>query len=201
MGGYGSGSWARFNSKETTESCKRIDTRYLKKHNLLYNSAGQLSWNRNGEPSGWIRYQTLSDRMKLYFKAREYGEEWESIEQTVLYDWTDCNYGGKRAWFLCPAHGCEQRVSVLYGAGKIFACRHCYQLTYTSQQENNIDRLYRKCRKIREKLAGSDNLEEPIWEKPKGMHWTTYKLLTKKERKFNLASFQELNKYLCKIKV
>jgi hypothetical protein len=29
---------------------------------------------------------------------------------------------GKRQWFICLAHGCGQRVVVIYGGG-IFACR------------------------------------------------------------------------------
>ena len=55
-------------------------------------------------------------------------------------------------------------------------CRHCYALPYGSQQETAQDRLYRKVRKIRDRLGASHNLMESLWpwNKPKGMHWSTY---------------------------
>ena len=37
-----------------------------------------------------------------------------------------------------------------------------------------IDRLIRKARKIRKKVGASDDLQEPIWRKPKGMHKKTF---------------------------
>jgi len=30
---------------------------------------------------------------------------------------------------------CGRSVNNLYGAGRLFACRHCYQLAYASQRE------------------------------------------------------------------
>jgi hypothetical protein len=36
------------------------------------------------------------------------------------------------------------------------------------------DRLIRKARKIRKKVGASDDLQEPIWQKPKGMHQKTF---------------------------
>ena len=35
----------------------------------------------------------------------------------------------------------------------------------------------RKSRKIRQELGASMNLLEPIWQKPKGMHWRTFERL------------------------
>jgi hypothetical protein len=45
-----------------------------------------------------------------------------------------CNYGGQRAWFVCPG-GCGRRAAILY-YGNTPACRHCYHLAYESQQES-----------------------------------------------------------------
>jgi hypothetical protein len=89
-----------------------------------------------------------------------------------LFDRTSCNYGGQRTWFLCPR--CWQRVAVLYGAGKYFWCRHCYDLTYSSQQESRQDRLMRKARKIRARLGASNDFTKPILFKPKNMHQKTF---------------------------
>ena len=62
--------------------------------------------------------------------------------------------------------------AVIYGAGKYFLCRHCYDLTYASQQENVNDRKLRKANRIKERLGGS--LQGPFPWKPKNMHWKTY---------------------------
>src|ERR1700730_14154689 len=53
-------------------------------------------------------------------------------------------FGGARPWFMCPVQSngvyCGRRVTKLYGVGRLFACRHCYRLAYTSQQESARDR-------------------------------------------------------------
>ena len=173
MGGYGSGNWYRWSSKTTTESQHSIDIRWLKKQGYLRSGySGCLSWSWGGVQTGSIRYRIETDRMVLYYRHRPYGGKWENIEQVVSFDRTPCNYGGYRTWFLCPQ--CWRRVAVLYGAGKYFWCRHCYNLTYSSQQESKANRLMRKARKIRARLGASDSLMEPILFKPKNMHQKTF---------------------------
>src|SRR5262249_35835981 len=44
---------------------------------------------------------------------------------------------------------CGRRITKLYGAGRLFACRHCYRLAYTSQQESAHLRGLWKSQKIR----------------------------------------------------
>jgi hypothetical protein len=49
---------------------------------------------------------------------------------------TPCRYGGKRYWFICPmsrsGRYCGRRVAKIYLGDSLFACRHCYGLTYAS---------------------------------------------------------------------
>jgi len=173
MGGYGSGSWSRWNSKSTTESQHRIDIRWLKKQGYLQpGNFGSLSWSRRNKETGSIGFRMEADRMVLKYRHRLHNGEWEKVEQTVSFDRTPCNYGGHRTWFLCPR--CWKRVAVLYGSGKYFFCRHCCDLTYASQQESKPYRLLRKARKIRERMGGSTNLSDSFPDKPKNMHWKTY---------------------------
>ena len=113
--------------------------------------------------------------MVLSYRHRVRGGAWESVEQTIHFDRTHCHYGGHRYWFLCPR--CYRRVAVLYGAGKYFYCRHCYKLTYTSQQERFGDRAMRKARKIRRRLNPDNTVFDLFPFKPKGMHWRTYERL------------------------
>ena len=44
------------------------------------------------------------------------------------------------------------------------------------------DRLIRKARKIRVLVGASDDLQEPIWRKPKGMHRKTFDRLSRKDQ-------------------
>jgi hypothetical protein len=92
----------------------------------------------------------------------------------VPLQWTPCNFGGERSWFICPGAGCGRRVAVLYGPNRYFLCRHCYDLAYQSQRDNKMYRALHRAQDIRRRLGGSANMMEPFPEKPKGMHWSTY---------------------------
>jgi hypothetical protein len=185
MGGYGSGN--RWDSKITTESRYWLDIRRLKKQGLLRpGTMGLLSWSWRDKKTGTIGYMMEADRMVLIYRHRPHGGEWEPVE-AISFDRTPCNYGGFRTWFLCPH--CRRRVALIYGAGKYFLCRHCYDLTYASQQENRADRLMRKARKIRRRLGMGDNLIEPILFKPKNMHQKTFDRLRIEEDYANTLSW------------
>jgi hypothetical protein len=64
---------------------------------------------------------------------------------------TPCNFGQRRYWFLCPlvrdGVPCQKRVRILYlpPGARYFGCRHCYTLSYESQQTHDarLDRLLR----------------------------------------------------------
>jgi hypothetical protein len=56
----------------------------------------------------------------------------------------------------------------------IFACRHCHDLSYESQNETPTLRSIRRVRKIRMRLGTGFSFAEPFPEKPRGMHWRTY---------------------------
>jgi hypothetical protein len=102
------------------------------------------------------------------------GGEWEEVDETVALEWQACNFGGERPWFLCPGARCGRRVAVLYGPGRYFLCRHCYDLRYESQREDKPHRALRRAQKIRERVGGSADMTEPFPQKPKRMHLKTY---------------------------
>ena len=140
---------------------------------------------------GWTNYYTWDDSEYI-----EYGIETDrlivtSSDQILFLDKTRCNYGGHRYWFKCPQ--CNERSGVLYNKNSKFLCRRCHKLPYSCQREHKVDRLVRKMRKIRKRLGAPSNLSEPIFLKPKGMHWKTFEYLRMKEmilsRKYALAAF------------
>ena len=77
-----------------------------------------------------------------------------------------------------PSQYCGRRVAPPYGTGELFACRHCYGLTYASQREALYFRDLGKAQKIRMRQGGSPVISEAFPDKPKGMHWQTYELGT-----------------------
>jgi hypothetical protein len=187
VGGAGSGSWYRFDKKTTVEECRSLDVRKLYHEGLLKpGHRFTSSWSRAGREitsiGGVVLGSSRPERVVLLFRHRSGpSAEWEDVQELVELDWTPCNFGGERPWFLCPGTvngvGCGRRVAVLHAAGKYFLCRHCYDLTYQSQRDNKMYRALHRAQNIREYLGGSPNMLQPFPEKPKGMHWSTYERL------------------------
>jgi len=174
MGGYGSGRrWG--SSKYTTSDYRCLDVRRWQRDRLLV--VGRYfgwQWSRDGEVVASISVRTEPAKVILSYRhRRDDAEPWQSKEYPVFLEWTRCNYGGSRAWFICPASGCGRRVAILY-LSSIFACRHCHQLAYPSQREPAHYRALYRAQAILEKLGGSGNMTLPFPSKPNGMHWRTY---------------------------
>lgn len=172
MGGFGSGRWQR--GKDLTEEYLQLDVRKLKRDGLL--APGQyysVKWERKYRETKSINIKSEPDQVILSYSHRNGNGKRENKNYPVKIEWTPCNYGGKRPWFICPTKTCGRRVAILYG-GDIFVCRHCLQLAYASQRENDTYRKLSRAQKIRKKLGGSANMLEPFPQKPKGMHWDTY---------------------------
>lgn len=157
--------------KDTTNSNLGLDIRAVSRAgNLQRGKAFSWRWtyDNDGAPAGVVAGAALESAVKLAWSRNG-----QPHTQTVPVVWTRCNYGGRRAWWLCP--GCARRVAILYLAGHVFACRHCYRLCYGSQLEKQNDRWLRAAWKIRRRLGqrGGGHFD-PMPEKPKRMHWETY---------------------------
>nr|VFK54165.1 MAG: hypothetical protein BECKTUN1418D_GA0071000_10205 [Candidatus Kentron sp. TUN] len=192
MGGIGSGRhW--HDVKNITSDYLSIDVRKWQRGDLL--KPGTIFECRWNEIEKNIQVTTESDKVILNYRYRIEGENWKDIKYAVQLDWTPCNFGGKRAWFLCPAIGCGKRVAILYG-DPIFACRHCYKLAYRCQRKAPYDRAAMQAHKIREKLNwNQDDISDYYgWEKPKGMHWKTFLRLKDRHDQLNKESAPKIAK-------
>ncbi len=189
MGGFGSGKWYRWNTKETTEGLRALDVCYLNRNGLLQpGKVFHLQWSRNGEETGTISGVAARSEIVLLYRSRPSGhEEWEDVREMIHLDWTSCNYGGHRPWFRCPGTSCGRRVAVLYGADKLFLCRQCYRLTYATRNMDVANRAREKAWKILKHLGGSGAYSEFI-PKPKGMHLETYHRLFMAAHEAEMAS-------------
>jgi len=175
MGGRGSGRRVQLEAN-TTDDYLALDVRWLKREGVLDSGFPcRMTWKRGDRVTGSLDIRSEPGRVILEHRHRDRdGGESQGLSYPVQLTTTPCHMGGERHWFLCPAQGCGRRVAILYG-GSVFACRHCHRLTYPSQSETPWERSARRANRIREKLGwpGGILVEEP-WEKPTGMHWSTY---------------------------
>src|SRR5215212_5846567 len=205
MGGVGSGNWYRFDKKATTGEYQSVDVRYLHREGLLEPGRWfSLRWSRAGRETGSIRGAVEGNerpkRVQFFYRHRsDPGGEWKDVHEPVSLDWTSCNFGGGRPWFVCPGAGCGRRVAILYGPGRHFLCRHCYDLVYESQRENGMTRALRRAQDIRERLGGSANMTKPFPEKLKGMHWKIYERLWWQHHEADMEQLAGMREWLDKL--
>ncbi|MET0051574.1 MAG: hypothetical protein ABW095_10910 [Candidatus Thiodiazotropha sp.] len=181
MGGIGSGRHWHIGAKDTIDDYRSIDVRQWKRDGFLIpHKSFRWQWSDHGQVVASIRVRIAADRVIFSYSYRNSRGNWKDVSYPIHLEWTDCNLGGQRPWFLCPAQGCGRRVAILYLGGEILACRHCYQLAYPSQREPAYDRAIRRADKIRDRLGWKKGAFNPKgWQKPKGMHWQTFKRLNK----------------------
>ncbi len=177
MGGWGSGSYYRMTStKRTAESSLPLDIRELKRQGFIFpGSTITSTWSTGGNVHSSIGATVHED----YFLLQYTHKKTENVKQRIYFDWTPCNYGGKRMWFKCP--DCSRRCAVIYSKGKYFSCRLCCNLTYDSCNETPRDRRFSKANKLR-KLIGADAgaFNSLPYFKPKGMHQVTWERIRNK---------------------
>lgn len=89
--------------------------------------------------------------------------------QLIRVDWTRCNYGGRRPWFLCPF--CQRRSGKLYEMLGGLGCRTCANLAYASQAMGKTRRRRVKAERLR-RLMGDEGRPaiDPLPERLRGRH-------------------------------
>ncbi len=181
MGGFGSGrpSGGR---RDKVEACRSIDVNLLHREGFLRGGwTGGWQWSRDGEKVASINLRAEHDQLRLTYRVRLNGGEWEDVAETVRIVRLPCRYGGARPYFVCPGilNGivCSRRVAKLYGPGRYFLCRHCYRLVHASQSEGRLDRALRRANTIRQRLGGDPGMAAPFPSRPKGMWRRTYECL------------------------
>jgi hypothetical protein len=188
MGGHGSGRHYRWDTKTVLEECRSIDVRDWKRRRMLREGTGfSWAWWRDNVKTANIQVFILSSSVRLVCRYRKNGGEWRDVDEIISLVTTPCHFGGERIWFRCPS--CSKRAAKLYSASAYFRCQRCCRAPYASQQETDLDRANRKARKLRRKLNDDGGIGDPIWKKPKGMHWRTFERLREKvERQDEIAN-------------
>lgn len=163
----------KYDSKLTTNYCFSLDIHWLKKNGYIQKKcivSGTLSMRfRNSGRTFQSLIESKEKAVRLVYKHAG-----EKLSYSIPLTYSECNYGGKRPWFVCPNKNCSKRVGVLFLRGKYFLCRHCHNLAYETQNMSEQFRLLEKAQNIRERIDGSTSTVERFPSRPKGMHMRTY---------------------------
>lgn len=156
------------------EHLLRLDVRVLARRGCLTPPQWfSWRWSRDGEPCGSISLRVVDDHVQFTYTRTPRDSEPKTFDYPVWLDRTPCPYGGSRPWVRCPR--CHWRSAVLYGLASDgrFGCRRCMRLAYASEGESPLDRLWRKQRKLENRLGDSG-------ERPKRMRLRTYERICAK---------------------
>jgi hypothetical protein len=178
MGGCGSGRHQGV-SKRRVESCLALHVKELRRTGALTPGAsGTLTWERDRDAVASADFR--ADNASFILRYDGCGTEASKIiEQRIEVSFVPGQFGGERAYFLCPGAECGRRVSILYFARGAFRCRHCHDLAYTSQREDMRRRARRRADKLHARLGWPQRraFALPILVKPKGMWGRTFERL------------------------
>jgi len=179
MGGYGSNRWGDTHVRATTGDGLRLSIASLKP----YLTGGRWhmvwQWKRGDAVAATMGLAVNREGVTLDYTITHGDNEPQMVRDAVPVAWTNCTYGGERAWFVCP--DCEIRRNALYlSPGQTrFRCRACHNLAYATQQMDPHDRHLQHIRALQGRLDGGGGEYVPWWipPKPKGMRWETYQRL------------------------
>ena len=178
MGGWGSGK--RWNCKDTTDDYRQLDVRRMQRKGWLTpGNQSILTWSSRGVEIGSIQERAELDRIVVWYRHRSGDQPWESLEYPIRLEYTSCNYGGSRPWFICPALGCGRRVAILY-LGRYLLCRHCCALAYESQRESPLFRALTRAQNLHIKMGGDGVVIDGPPFRRKGMHRRTFDRLMRR---------------------
>ena len=203
MGGFGSGRPSG-GGREVVEACRSLDVNRLHRAGCLRAGwHGGWRWMQDGEQVAWIGLRAEADLLRLLYRVRIAGGDWQEVDETVRTVRTPCRLGGSRPYFVCPgvvnAVACGRRLVKLFGAGRYFLCRHCYGLAYSSQREGALDRTLRRANKIRPRLGGEPGMAARFPGRPKGMWQKTYDRLSWTVFEAEMAAEDEIHARLARL--
>ncbi len=114
--------------------------------------------------------------------------------QKVGLAWLTGTKGGVYPLLVCPR--CAKNRRALYRVGGFWQCRRCGRLVYAIQHETDTDQAFRRAWKARNRLTDKGGLGDWIWpwNKPKGMHRTTFDRLLVKANATNDALWTGLSR-------
>lgn len=157
----------------STNAANRLDVNWLRREGFLSGepATSNIVWAEGGRDVGSAFIACADRGMVAHYTATKGGSgEGRAVSSVVRIDWSPCNFGGRRPWFLCPA--CGERRQQVYFAGAVgLRCRACAGLRHPTVREDRNARLHRRAEKIRGRLGGGN---APFPVRPPRMWGATY---------------------------
>lgn len=140
-------------SKSEADDARKIATSFLNKHGYFKGwQSGIMTWTHgwSGNKSSVGLQSSITEDtgyLRIYYTQTDNSSgEKKEFDYKIPLTSTPCHFGGRRYWFVCPWYKngiyCGKRVGTLYKDGNYFACRHCYELTYSSRKVNRRYRMF-----------------------------------------------------------
>lgn len=139
---------------------RSIDVRRWHRDGLLDGSYFGWQWS---DPETGQQTASIGVHPGAHSVTLSYTVGGEQRQPTIGLTTTSCTFGGSRVWFQCPR--CHGRCAKLFLRGGHFRCRQCQQISYQSQSEDQIGRLWREQAKIESRLGV--NLSRPKFMRQK----------------------------------
>lgn len=161
MGSFSSGRYRTVN-RGCIEDTWRIDIRQLRRDGFVREGTVQscsTQWSRHGVGTASALLSIDLSNVACGALSIFYLHDGPPVSQTVQIASEPCRYGGHRFHFLCPVTGA--RVDVLALMGGQFVSRHAARLTYSSQSETKLYRLFRALGKAEARACGGDGFPRP----------------------------------------
>ena len=160
------------------ESYCTLDVNQLSEKGCLRpGCCGTCRWIVNNEVVS-LKLRAEAERLHLSYTVRVGNGERQDMTETIPIVHLGCRFGGTRPYFICPGPGdgtdCGRRITKLHLSRRYFLCRHCNQLAYASQYEQQWERALRRANKLKQRLGIDVGIAEPLPDKPKGMWARTY---------------------------
>lgn len=192
MGGLGSGRH-KYAKTPTVGQSTALSINWIDEFTESPGLDGKITWNESEEEATILMRVTSESesdtadgrpsRLRFRYQTRnaDSGDVLDEYDYCVQLDYTECNFGGYRPWFRCPA--CGDRVAKLYmPPGRYrMACRECYELGYYSSRisGNDIEEAELRYRRAFAKADKDNRRPHPEGspyrpERPKGMHHDTF---------------------------
>lgn len=170
MGGLGSGRRRR-GAPKTIEYIK-LDLTCFSTNEFEFGVTRTLAWMRDGELAAGAEC-SLSDESVDVWLVSSNGHQ---AQQVLSLAKTKANFGGTRRWFVCPMCGSRRRTLYLRDR---FECRVCVGAVYESQYAYLRVPGEAAARTLRERFGIGPDFEVYSAEKPKRMHWKTFRAIEK----------------------
>ncbi len=160
---------------------------FKKRYRSLANlhTSGVWVWCRGKEKTATVAYHWNSNETEgeLVLSYNVDGEPHQSRIRVVT---RAMRFGGVRWYMVCPVSGRRASKLYLFPGLTQFVHREAIRPrpTYAIQRKSGLDKIIQQRWGIRHRLGCGDwdDLSGVIWDKPKGMHWSTFKRYQQRDR-------------------